>query len=224
MTVDKARRRKALARWHRNFAIFISVWLIVLASSGLVVNHAHDWGLDRQSLPGTLQRWVYGIETSTNEFCAPLMSEEVTCDKLFARLQLPIGALLLGAHDMFLLDDAGQIVEKMSVGQFGLRGLQAGLQVGSEIFLRDAHKTVQTNPDLIDSRTLDSEEAKALSGRDWQFADDSADAITWERFLLDLHAARFLGPLAKAFNDLMAALILVLAVSGIWLYRAKRFQ
>jgi hypothetical protein len=46
--------------------------------------------------------------------------------------------------------------------------------------------------------------------------------VSWERFLLDLHAARFLGPLAVWFNDLAAVLILVLAMSGAWLGRLKR--
>ena len=31
-----------------------------------------------------------------------------------------------------------------------------------------------------------------------------------------------MGPAAKYFNDLLAALILVLALSGGWLYRSKR--
>ena len=222
MTIDMAQRRKALARWHRRFAIFISAWLVVLALSGFTVNHAHDWGLDRQPLAGTLQLWVYGIETNSNELCEPLSSEGIACGGLFARLQLPNGALLLGARDLFFLDDAGQLIEKMSVRQFGLGRLQAGLRQGSEIYLRDAHKTVQINPDLTDGRALDDEAAVALTGRDWQVADGALEAITWERFLLDLHAARFLGPLAKVFNDLMAALILILALSGIWLYRVKR--
>ena len=221
MTIDKARRRKAIARWHRRFAIFISLWLIALASSGLLINHAHDWGLDRQPLTGALQQWVYGIETHGSELCGPLTSEGVACEGVFASLQLPMGSLLLGARDLFLLDDAGQLIEKLSVSQFGLSSLQAGLRVGSEIYLRDTHKTIQTNQDLMDSSSLDTEAIAALMGHDWQVAEGTQSAITWERFLLDLHAARFLGPLAKVFNDLMAALILVLALSGIWLYRIK---
>ena len=132
-----------------------------------------------------------------------------------------MGSLLLGARDLFLLDDAGQLIEKLSVSQFGLSSLQAGLRVGSEIYLRDTHKTIQINLDLMDSSSLDTEAIAALMGHDWQVAEGTQNAITWERFLLDLHAARFLGPLAKVFNDLMAALILVLALSGIWLYRIK---
>jgi uncharacterized iron-regulated membrane protein len=45
--------------------------------------------------------------------------------------------------------------------------------------------------------------------------------ITWERFFLDLHAARFLGSFSRVFNDLMAGLILLLALSGFWLHRMK---
>jgi uncharacterized iron-regulated membrane protein len=221
MTIDRARRRKAVARWHRRFAIFISIWLILLAFSGLLINHANDWGLDSQPLAHTLQRWVYGVEVESNDLCEPITREEIACDQLFARLQLPVGVLLLGVRDLFLLDESGQLVEKMSVRQFGLASLQAVLREGSRVYLQGNDKTVLTTADLMDGRTLNSEAAAALSGREWQVAGSAPDTITWERFLLDLHAARFLGPVAKIFNDLMAAFILILAVSGLWLYRAK---
>ena len=48
------------------------------------------------------------------------------------------------------------------------------------------------------------------------------ESISWERLLLDLHAARFLGPLARVFNDVAAAVILLLVVSGFWLYFVRR--
>lgn len=220
MTIDQAKRRKALARWHRRLAIFISIWLVLLAGTGLLINHANDWGLDRKPLAGPLQQWAYGIENKGNDLCEPLTREGIACDQLFARLQLPVGVLLLGVRDLFLLDDSGQLVEKLSVRQFGLASLQAALNEGSQIYLRGAGKIVQTTPDLLDSRTLDSDTAASLEGRDWQVAGAATDSVTWERFLLDLHAARFLGPLAVIFNDLMAVLILVLAVSGLWLYLA----
>jgi len=223
MTIDQARQRKAVARWHRRFAIFVSIWLMLLAFSGVLINHANDWNLDSRPLADPLQRWVYGIETRGSNLCEPLTSEGIDCEQLFARIQLPVGVLLLGARDLFLLDDSGQLVEKMSVRQFGLASLNAALREGPEIYLRGANKTVVTTPDLIDGRVLDTRAAAELSGRNWQAAATStAENITWERFLLDLHAARFLGPAAKFFNDLMAAFILILAVSGLWMYLAKR--
>jgi uncharacterized iron-regulated membrane protein len=221
MTIDKARRRKTLARWHRRFALFVSIWLMLLAGSGFVINHANDWGLDQKPLIAPLQQWVYGIDAGEPGLCESVIPEGIACDELFARLQLPVGALLLGARDLFLLDDSGQLVEKISVRQLGLASLQAVLHEGSAIYLRGDNKVVLTTPDLVNARVLDTEAARALDGRQWQEAGETSAAITWERFMLDLHAARFLGPLASLFNDLMAAFILILAISGIWLYFVK---
>jgi uncharacterized iron-regulated membrane protein len=222
MTIDKARRRKAVARWHRRFAIFVSAWLVLLAFSGLLINHAHDWKLDSRPLPGMLQLGVYGVESGNSDFCEPLTADHIDCEQLFARFQLPVGVLLLGARDLFLLDDAGQLVEKMSVSQFGLTRLQAAFQEGTRVYLRGAEKVVQTTPDLIEGQVLDPAAVLELDEKDWQAARSPAEAITWERFLLDLHAARFLGPAARLFNDLMAAFILILAMSGLWMYLVNR--
>ena len=221
MTVDQARRRKAIARWHRRFAVFISLWLLLLAASGLLINHANDWGLDSRPLASPLQRLVYGIETQSPDLCEPLTREGVACDQLFARLKLPVGELLLGVRDLFVLDDSGQLVENLSVRQFGLAGLHAAFAEGSRIYLRDSSKTVLTTPDLVEGRVLDNAAAAQLDGVSWQIVEPAQESITWERFVLDIHAARFLGPAAKFFNDLMAVFILILALSGLWLFRAK---
>ena len=221
MTIDKARRRKSVARWHRRFAVFVSIWLILLAGSGMVINHANDWGLDKTPLAAPLQQWVYGIDTGDPGLCEQITPEGVACEELFARLQLPVGVLLLGARDLFLLDDSGQLVEKISVRQLGLASLQAVLREGSEIYLRGDNKVILTTPDLVDGQVMDSAAVEALKGRQWKEAAETSEGITWERFLLDLHAARFLGPLASWFNDLIAAFILILAISGIWLYVVK---
>ena len=221
MTIDKAMRRKAIARWHRRFAIFISIWLILLAFSGLLINHANDWGLDSRPLAKPLQKWVYGVEMQGTDLCEPLTQEGIACEQLFARLQLPVGVLLLGVRDLSLLDDSGQLVEKMNVRQFGLASLQAALREGSRIYLRGSNKVVLTTPDLLEGKVLDNATAAELDGKNWQLAKSGAESISWERFILDIHAARFLGPVATVFNDLMAALILILAISGLWLYWVK---
>jgi hypothetical protein len=222
MTIDQAQWRKAVARWHRRFAVLVSLWLVLLAASGVLINHAHDWGLDQNPLSASLQRWVYGIESNAQDFCKTAVTTGVDCTAVFARLPLPMGALLLSEVSLFLLDDSGQLVEKLGVNNLGLSRLQAGFREGSRIYLRDEQKTIFTDAELIDRQVLDSQAAEALIGRDWQIRARASEAITWERFLLDLHAARFLGPLAKSLNDLMAGLILVLAFSGVWLYRLKR--
>ena len=222
MTIDQARRRSAMARWHRRFAVLVSLWLMVLALSGVLINHAHDWGLDRSPLPASLQGLLYGIELNADDGCGSITIEDADCAGVFARLDLPNGMLLLKENSLLLLDGAGQLVEKLTAGQLGLDQLRAGFRENSGIYLRDGQKTVFTDFDLMNRVTLDSQAAAALNDRYWQVRGEDSQAISWERFFLDLHAARFLGSLAKPVNDLMAVLILVLAISGIWLYRNKR--
>ena len=222
MTIDKARHRRVLARWHRRLAVAVAIWLLALAASGIVINHAHDWGLDKKPLSALLQLRVYGIEKTGEDFCERMPALGPDCTDAFARLPLPAGEILLTENSIYLVDDSGQLLEKLAVSHFGLGSLQAVLGDDVQIFLRDSQKVVAIDPDLMDWVDLSLEAAGALSNRNWQERGNSVDAITWERFFLDLHAARFLGPLAKVFTDLMAALILVLVASGIWLSRLKR--
>jgi hypothetical protein len=222
VTASQAQRRKVLARWHRLIALVVSLWLVALAASGILINHANDWGLDRKPLPGSMQRWVYGIEIHGEDFCETAAFIGADCIGVFARLKLPAGALLLSENSLFLLDDSGALLEKLSAGQLGLGGLQAAYREGSHVYLRDAQSIVLTDADLLAREVLDPEASGELDNRDWKTRDGASSTVTWERLILDFHAARFLGPLAKLLNDLLAGLILLLAASGLYLYRLKR--
>ena len=210
-----------MARWHRRLALFVAAWLVLLALSGILINHANDLGLDRRPLSASLQRVVYGIEDNGTNHCGKIEREGVDCGSIFAQLELPTGSLLLSQDNLFLLDEGGQLVEKLLTSHLGLGRLQAGFRNGPRVYLRDAQFTVLTDAELVESVVLDPTAAASLEGRNWQTRDETASFISWERFLLDLHAARFLGPFAKWINDLMAGFILVLALSGVWLYRLK---
>jgi hypothetical protein len=222
VTVDRARRRQLFARWHRRLALVVFLWLGVLAASGLLVNHAHDWGLDRKPLPQSMQSGLYGIEAAGEDFCATTPGVGQECSRVFARLELPSSAFLLTPSSIFLVDEKGVLIERLSPSQLSLGELQAGLLRGSSVFLQDAEHIVRTDRQLLDWKVLDAVPTDLLQDPDWQSSTGSSASISWERFLLDLHAARFLGSWTKAFNDLVAIVILLLVVSGVWLSLNKR--
>ena len=56
MTIDQARRLQIIARWHRRIALLVMAWLGFLALTGLFINHASGWGLDRARLAAPLHR------------------------------------------------------------------------------------------------------------------------------------------------------------------------
>ena len=223
MTLSQARRLQVARRWHRRGALLVALWLAVLAITGSAINRAHDWGLDRAALPATMQGALYGIDPRTADPCAGLAPAPDACDRAFARLFTNTGSILLTPHSVLLLGPEGQLVEALPAGQLGLSRIDAGLADDEWVYLRGGQRTVAADPDLLELRDPDSNELAALPKQDWTRSDDAAAAgpITWERLLLDLHAARFLGPAARWFTDLMAALILALVVSGLWLYRLR---
>ena len=221
MTIDMFKRLQWIARWHRRIALLVCVWLVVLAATGLLINHANDWGLDRSVLSAPLQRLFYGIEPGGTEFCAQGADIGPGCAAVFGRLSLPAGELLLAPDQLYLIDSAGQLLEAVPVSQLGLNGLTGGRAEPDGIYLRDRDRNVHSDFEFMAWRALD-EGIEPAPGGAWQNRSQAAGGITWERLLLDLHAARFLGPLAGVFTDFMAILILVLALSGTWLWWLKR--
>jgi len=213
---------RTLARWHRRLATVVVAWLVLLAISGLLINHSSGWGLDRKPLAAGLQRTLYGIEPEGAPFCESAPATGDGCADIFAALPIDPGTLLLSGHSLYLLDDNGLLLEKFPAAQTGLPTLEAGLERNGTIYLRGGDAIVQTGPDLLEFRRPTDSEVAALIDEAWQGRAGAGREVTWERFFLDLHAARFLGPWAVWFNDVAAALILVLAASGAWLGRLKR--
>jgi len=221
MTRKQARRLQSVRRWHRRGALVVAIWLAVLAITGSAINRAHDWGLDRAPLPGFIQRAVYGIETVAERPCAGLARAPQACDRAFARFTGAAGNVVLTPHEALLLAPDGALIEALPAGQLGLSRIDAGFAGGGRIYLRGGERIVSADTDLLELRAPDADEQVALRDAEWLRPASSAPPLTWERLLLDLHAARFLGPAARGFTDLMAALILVLVVSGLWLYRLR---
>ena len=223
MTLGQARRRKWIARWHRRIALVICLWLVVLAISGVVINHANDWGLDKRPLPAALQSWFYGIEVIATQpvDCASPDLADADCREVFAALVVQGGRLLVSAQKLYLLDEDGALVEAVSAAALGLKALKAVRAEADQFWFSDDRQTVASDIALLEPQKLTGPQARALPDSGWQRAGENVEAISWERLVLDLHAARFLGPLAKVFNDLAALLFLLLAISGVWLYFRK---
>lgn len=217
MTVNEARRLRTVSRWHRRIAVVVMAWLAFLALTGLLINHANDWALDRIPLAAPLQSLVYGIEADSKDYCSDFPQAGEECDRVFAAADMPFGHLLVADSSLFLLDGEGGLVERLPAVLTGLASIDAARVDGDAVYLRGGGQVVRAGADLVEFLPV---EGAGEAG--WKSRAESSSGLTWERFLLDLHAARFLGPFGPWFTDLMAALILLLAASGFWLHRLRR--
>lgn len=222
MNTDRFARSRAWGRWHRRLAAVIGAWLLVLALTGVAINRAHDWGLDRAQLPAGMARVFYGPVADTTGHCGVPGVPPAVCAQVAAQLLVPAGTLLLTDQQVLLVDAGGAVVEQLPVAALGLARLEAVARVDDAIWLRGDGMVVRTDLDLVGIRQAGADDPGRPSAAAWRTLDGPADAITWERVFQDLHAARFLGPLAGPFNDLMAALLVVLALTGAWLWWLRR--
>ncbi len=62
--------KKRLRTLHRQIGIFSALWLFVLASSGFILQHKNDWGLDNAFITNTFLLRLYGIGQHTAAFCS----------------------------------------------------------------------------------------------------------------------------------------------------------
>ena len=221
MTVDQARRLQSVARWHRRLALLVLLWLALLAASGIFIIHANVWGLDRKALWQPMQELMYGIAAPVRDECDGIELPPGDCAQIFARIEMPGWTLLLERRSVYLVDRGGAVLERLAVSQLGLVSLEAGKVAGGLVYLQGPEQVIVTDPELLESRSPSASELESARAYPWRKPDDVNVVITWERFFLDLHAARFLGPFSRVFNDLMAGLILLLAISGLWLHKTK---
>ena len=234
--------------WHRYMGVSAALFTLILAVTGLLLNHTDDFHLaERYVKAGWILDW-YGIEApeQLQSFRAgaarvTLMGTDLYLDeheigRRHSRLTGAVrsGNLVVVAVDdqILLLTPGGELIERLTHDD----GVPAGLQrIGTA---EDGGLVVATRHD------------RYRPDRDflrWQRYDGNAGSIRWsvptpadprlaqtlrahyreeilplERLLLDLHSGRFFGHIGPWLFDLAAALLILLSLSGGWIWIKRR--
>lgn len=228
-----------LLRWHRRLALAAAIFLVILATTGILINHSPDFGFDKTQLHA---RWLtgwYGIEppepvafeaqqywllhngvntlsldgTAVGE-CPPPFSGAVAVKDLL---------IALCGGDLLLLEPGGQLLERITA-LFGLPEQASAIGTdGERLFIKNAQGVFLGNLDTLEWAATDASGATvawaspgqapaALLNRTAQ----DTPGISLERVLLDLHSGRIFGPGGVWLFDLMALFFILIAVTGCW--------
>jgi hypothetical protein len=232
--VGKIHARIVLLRWHRRLGIVAALFVILLAVTGILLNHTHELGLDRAPLGNPVLRQLYGVapEPETAGLVHALAGGELRaaggalrfdgraigdCPQLVGVVEQSGQVLAVCSNRLWLLTPDGQVIDQAD----GVRGVPEGLSAVArregEVLLRHGSRSL-----AVDLDDLSLKPTLPQAGVTWTEAPESAvaDDIDWERFLLDLHSGRLLGPWGVWLMDAMALLFVFLAASG--LFMAKR--
>jgi hypothetical protein len=251
MTSNKKNRKKGLARWHSRIGMLSCLFVVVLAISGLLINHAHDLKLDKRVVSHSLLLSLYGVQKPAlygvqlegrwllwlgNELFYN-NEQLVECSGAFVgAITLPnywVAAcennLLVFSYEQELVESVGSAVGvHFPLTQIGAcQGLLC-FQSRGDVFQMNIETLALTKFTEQEGHFLQwsapvSPPADITSEFNKKLAGQITPVsdITWERVLLDIHAGRFFGPLGPWIMDGVALLFLALAVSGFLVWRKK---
>lgn len=235
-----------LHKWHRHIGIIIALFVVLLIITGIALNHSHELKLNKSYIKSDWLLNIYQINPDKepigfkeNNLWISQIGERVYFNKteIAKDIEELVGVITIG--DIFvvavdgqltLLTQEGEIVEHIS----GADGVPAGMRkIGKsgqeDVIIKAAHGFYQ-----VDIDELEWEEFKYLDAiwSEKQALPDELEqallkiyrgtGLSLERVLLDLHSGRILGTWGVYLVDLIAILLLLLALSGAWMWWARR--
>jgi hypothetical protein len=241
-----ARRLKSLYLWHRYIGLTAALFVILLATTGLLLNHTGELALDSRHIQsGLLLDW-YGIKvpddmssyragsvivTSLGERIylntAPLSQAHAP---LVGALEFSALIIIAAGGQLFLYTPQGDLVERLDATAGVPPAIQAlGLSAPGLPVVRSPVGIYQSDSKLLEWRKIQTPEATwshpVAAPPELVTALQQAyrgTGLSLERVLLDAHSGRILGVWGVYLVDAAAFLFLLLACSGIWLWARRR--
>ncbi len=233
-----AKLLRSIFLWHRYLGLLAALFVVLLAVTGILLNHTEALGLDQREVHADwLLRW-YGIPQPVLDTARAgthrLLSdgERLQLDghpvplprpgRLTAALALDDLLLVGREHDLLLLTPEGELADRLPVPVRALARDEEG-----RIWVLDERGPLRLDEGLTAAtpaaprgelawqraHTLRPGEAPELQ-RSWQ-----GPGLPLERVLLDLHSGRFFGGRPGVWlMDAAALMMLFLALSGSWIW------
>jgi hypothetical protein len=206
-----------LRRAHRWAGISLVVFVLFLATTGIVLNHAVDLGLDRKYVRWPWLLDAYGIRMP--ESYAGMIAVEafvVVGDGRRVHILLPGGELVESI-------DLGPVLpgEIERVGQADGRAV---LESSGSLFRSDVDVSVFEAWTGGDANAVEwaSEVDRNAAGLEVLQSAWRGSGVSIERVLLDLHSGRILPARGRLLLDLVAIGMILLGISGLFLTRGNR--
>ncbi len=193
------------------------VFVVFLAATGIALNHAVDFGLDRKYL-----RWSWLLD-------AYGMGEP---GSFAGKVAVGSFAVVGDGRRVHVLLDSGELVESIDLGpalpgdieRVGSAAGRAVLQSAGRLFRSDAEVSgfaawTEGDPAGVEWSPRVDRDAAGLEVLQYEWR---GQGVSVERVLLDLHSGRILAAPGRLFLDIVAIGTILLGVSGLVMTRLRR--
>lgn len=244
-TKAPARLLRSLYVWHRYIGLAAALFIVLLALTGLLLNHTDDLELDSSyfSNPALLDWYGIHAPTGITLYRTAALTVAGMAGRLYINQQLQpgISGKLVGAVDygdtvvvaltdqLLLYTPQGEMIEQLDNAAGVPTGIEAiGAGTDHRLVVHTEGGDYLANTEFLawKSTVMPVAWSTAVEPTDPERAAlDAAwrgTGLPVERVLLDLHSGRILGKGGVYLMDGAAMLFLLLAASGIWLWSRRR--
>jgi hypothetical protein len=239
----KNRKPSATRKLHRWAGAAAALFILFMAASGLLINHSDGLSLDqKQAMHPALLDW-YGLARPADIQSYPaaghwlsFAGSQLYLDGVFVTTCADgVGAVFngqifiaAGRNEILLIDDQGRLIEKQAWIQPAGHPIESiGLVRNDIVAVKSADTFWAADAELLAWRPLDDPNTAPLWSVEGSAPETVQQAITrhyrgdglnMERVLLDLHSGRIFGQAGVLVYDLLALLVVFLAISGLVLW------
>ena len=235
--------------WHRRIGLMALVLVIILAITGIMLNHTESFKLDESYVNNSwLLKW-YGIEpedepvsyrvshdSNTHIISAwdrqlffdnrSITTLEQSMSGAMATEQFIVVAL---DNEIILLSYEGEFIERLStrvsfsnIQRLGLKYKRPVIETSEPLYyMADEHIL---DWDVIINEDIKWAEQSKLNENEYQqlLTAYRGNGLKLERIILDLHSGRIFGAYGIYLMDAAAIALLWLALSGLWVWNSRR--
>ena len=235
----RTRAIRFVRHWHARVGVLAALFFLFLAGTGLALNHTDVLRLSQKQIASSwLMHW-YGLHAQVPSqgylfpkgyFASDREHWVMDGHVLAAVPQAVRGAVEAGgvrylatADTLYLYQPDGSLVDKLTGSALpGASITRIGVLAGA--LAMETPQGIYTSEDALDWKPAAAEgvawsAAQALpSDIQQQLTPFFSPNLPLERVLLDVHSGRILGRHGPLLMDLVAVVLSVLAISGVWIY------
>lgn len=237
---------KFFRKWHRRIGIFFSLLILYITISGMILNHSDDLNLSKKYIGSNFLLNLYQIKAAQSIHSFTLSSHKLSSidnqfwfdDKLINNNSQTLQSAIYFQHiyfslfsdELWLLNKDGLLIDTMThdnglpqnVEKLGIFKHHLYLKTSDEIYVLDEAftswqaVTFEVLPKWSQLSHLSDTEIAHYQQR------YRSNIIAWQRFIQDLHSGRILTRFSKIFLDLIGMGLLLLSLTGLFMWLRMR--
>ncbi len=235
--------------WHRRIGLFALVLVVILAITGIMLNHTEKLNLDNTFINNSLLLGWYGIEpedepvsfrikNSTQDHIISAWQKQLFFDNtaIINLEQMMHGAIAAEQfivvaleNEIILLSYEGELIERISTGisfgniqRLGKKYKRPVIETSGPLYyIADEHIL---DWDVIINEGVEWTEEYTLNNKEREqlLIAYRGNGLKLERVILDLHSGRIFGHYGIYLMDAAAIALLWLSLSGLWVWSSRR--